>query len=244
MTTLLVNEIFETIQGEGSYTGTPSIFVRLQGCPVGCPWCDTKHTWEVEPQQQVSEQAIFIKTADSPSYFSTQSHLLLSLLRKQAYTANHIVITGGEPCMYDLTEFTTLAASEGYTTQIETSGTYEIFCHHSTWVTVSPKINMKASMPILSQAMQRANEIKHPIAMQKHIDELDALLISENLMENTNSTSVEASTNPSITSQLQPPVIYLQPISQQIRATQLAVATCIKRNWRLSVQLHKYIGVE
>jgi 7-carboxy-7-deazaguanine synthase len=236
MTTLLVNEIFETIQGEGSYTGTPSIFVRLQGCPVGCPWCDTKHTWDILPEQEVSSDVIFTKSADAPTYFSTNSEALIEILTKQSFTAKHIVITGGEPCMYDLTEFTERAASIGYSTQIETSGTYEIFCDGNTWVTVSPKINMKAGMPILSQAMQRANEIKHPIAMQKHIDELDTLLKAENLFEKkTEAQSANSAPGP---------LIYLQPISQQTRATELAVQTCIERNWRLSVQLHKYIGVE
>ena len=42
---LKINEIFDTIQGEAFYTGTPATFIRLQGCPVGCHWCDTKHTW-------------------------------------------------------------------------------------------------------------------------------------------------------------------------------------------------------
>lgn len=235
MTTLLVNEIFETIQGEGSFTGTPSIFVRLQGCPVGCPWCDTKHTWDIDADDQVSSAAIFIKSGDSPTYFSTQSEALLPLLQQQGYTAKHIVITGGEPCMFDLREFTKLAHAQGFSTQIETSGTYTILCHADTWVTVSPKINMKAGMPILSQAMQRANEIKHPIAMQKHIDELDALLQTENLLSPSQGQAGALS---------QSPMVYLQPISQQARATQLAVKTCIERNWRLSVQLHKYIGVE
>lgn len=233
MTTLLVNEIFETIQGEGSYTGTPSIFVRLQGCPVGCPWCDTKHTWDVLPEKQVRADIILLKSADSPTYFKTSSNALLALLDEQGYSANHIVITGGEPCMYDLTELTSKAIAKGFSVQIETSGTYEIKSHADTWVTVSPKINMKAGMPILSQAMQRANEIKHPIAMQKHVDELDALLISENMPTRAtrNRDSAQA-------------LVYLQPISQQVRATELAVSTCIERNWRLSVQLHKYIGVE
>src|ERR1700757_4021814 len=47
---LPLNELFETVQGEGSKTGTPSTFVRLQGCDVGCPWCDTKHTWTLEDE--------------------------------------------------------------------------------------------------------------------------------------------------------------------------------------------------
>ena len=41
---LKINEIFDTIQGEAYFTGTPATFIRLQGCPVGCNWCDTKHT--------------------------------------------------------------------------------------------------------------------------------------------------------------------------------------------------------
>ena len=237
MTTLLVNEIFETIQGEGSFTGTPSIFVRLQGCPVGCPWCDTKHTWAVNVQDEVNSDAIFIKSGDSPTYFTTQSNALLPLLLQQGYTARHIVITGGEPCMFDLREFTSAAHEAGFSTQIETSATYEVHCHKDTWVTVSPKINMKGGMPILSQAMQRANEIKHPVAIQKHIDELDALLAANNLVSARVGQINTTDTLHTV------PLIYLQPISQQQRATHLAVKTCIERNWRLSVQLHKYIGV-
>ncbi|MEP1868381.1 MAG: 7-carboxy-7-deazaguanine synthase QueE, partial [Paraglaciecola sp.] len=62
------------------------------------------------------------------------------------------------------------------------------------------------------------------IAMQKHVDELDQVL---SLLE-------DGST----------PQIYLQPISQQKRATELAIKTCIARNWRLSLQTHKFIGIE
>lgn len=234
MTTLLVNELFETIQGEGAYTGTPAIFIRLQGCPVGCAWCDTKHTWDVIPEQQTTADVILLKSADAPSYFKATSVELMGIMRTQQYSARHIVITGGEPCMYDLRELTQIAKSMGFTTQIETSGTYQVLCDESTWVTVSPKINMKAGMPILSQAMQRADEIKHPIAMQKHIDELDTLLARHKIAD----PSAQLNTTK------KSPNIYLQPISQQSRATELAVKTCIKRNWRLSIQLHKYIGVE
>ena len=44
---LFVNEIFASLQGEGAWTGTPSVFVRLQGCLCRCPWCDTKNTWKL-----------------------------------------------------------------------------------------------------------------------------------------------------------------------------------------------------
>ena len=126
--------------------------------------------------------------------------------------------------MYDLRPLTTRLHAKGYTTQIETSGTFEVLCDPQTYVTVSPKVNMKGGMPVLSSALERANEIKHPVAMQKHIDELDTLLAMIDSVEGKQ--------------------ICLQPISQQPRATTLAVETCIKRNWRLSLQTHKFIGIE
>jgi 7-carboxy-7-deazaguanine synthase len=124
--------------------------------------------------------------------------------------------------MYDLREFTELLHEQGFTTQIETSGTFEVLCDENTWVTVSPKVDMKGGYEVLTSAINRANEVKHPVAMQKHIDELDALLTKrENPID----------------------FVCLQPISQQQRATDLAVKTCIERNWRLSLQTHKYLGI-
>ena len=224
LTALNINEMFETIQGEGAYTGIPSIFVRLQGCPVGCPWCDTKHTWEIKPQLATSADQVIAKSAESETFFVSDESDLLAQFATQGYVAKHVVITGGEPCMYDLRPLTALLHDKGYTTQIETSGTFEVLCDERTYVTVSPKINMKGGYKVLVSALERANEIKHPIAMQKHIDELDALLANVSTLEGKQ--------------------VCLQPISQQKRATELAVQTCIARNWRLSLQTHKYIGIE
>ena len=219
---LPINEVFETIQGEGVHTGVPSIFVRLQGCPVGCPWCDTKHTWDISDALVTDAQSVLAKTQDAPEYFETSANGILDVFKEQGYMARHVVITGGEPCMYDLREFTELLHEQGFTTQIETSGTFEVLCDENTWVTVSPKVDMKGGYEVLTSAINRANEVKHPVAMQKHIDELDALLTKrENPID----------------------FVCLQPISQQQRATDLAVKTCIERNWRLSLQTHKYLGI-
>ena len=219
---LPINEVFEAIQGEGVHTGVPSIFVRLQGCPVGCPWCDTKHTWDISDALVTDADTVLAKTSDAPEYFETDVQKLLALFDEQNYKARHVVITGGEPCMYDLTSFTQMLHAQGFTTQIETSGTFEVQCDDATWVTVSPKVDMKGGYEVLTSAINRANEIKHPVAMQKHIDELDTLLaLRENPID----------------------FVCLQPISQQKRATDLAVKTCIERNWRLSLQTHKYLGI-
>tara|TARA_R110001606_G_scaffold191024_2_gene339001 strand:- start:2208 stop:2888 length:681 start_codon:yes stop_codon:yes gene_type:complete len=217
-----INEIFETIQGEASFTGTPSIFLRLQGCPVGCAWCDTKQTWEVDNVYKVSLDDTVEKKADSDHWADASAEQIFNLFVDRAYRAKHVVITGGEPCMYDLNPVCELLHANGYSTQIETSGTFEILAPAQTWVTVSPKINMRGGYDVLTSAMQRADEIKHPIAMQKHVAELEELFAKTGVT---------------------PKLVYLQPISQKVSATKLAIETCIEKNWRLSVQVHKYLGI-
>ena len=218
-----INELFETIQGEGSFTGQPSIFIRLQGCPVACSWCDTKHTWDINLDDAVSTEKMASKSEESTQWANMSVDQLINWVKTQGYQAKHIVITGGEPCMVDLTPLCEGFESLGYSCQVETSGTFEVKVSAKCWVTVSPKIKMKGGYKILRSAMDRANEIKHPVATQNHVDELIELL-GENEITNT--------------------PIYLQPISQKQRATDLAIKTCIKHNWRLSIQVHKYIGIE
>jgi len=218
-----INEIFESLQGEGSFTGQPSIFIRLQGCPVGCSWCDTKHTWEIELSDKVTKEVMLAKSQETPQWANFTVEQLLELVTERGYKAKHIVITGGEPCMVDLTPLCNTFDRLGYSTQVETSGTFEVNVSNQCWVTVSPKINMRGGYPILPNAMKRADEIKHPIATEQHVDDLKTLLAEHNI-ENT--------------------PVYLQPISQKNRATELAIETCIANNWRLSVQVHKYLGIE
>ncbi len=219
-----INEIFESIQGEGSHTGVPSIFIRLQGCPVGCPWCDTQHTWKVDTDDQIPVVQLREKSADAPTHALMNVTALLNEYEIRGYLAKHVVITGGEPAMHDLVPLTEVLLAKGFSVQIETSGTFALRCADDVYVTVSPKIDMPGKYPILPEVMARANEIKHAVAMQKHVDELKLLLERAPIQTNT--------------------LIYLQPISQQARATQLAVETCIKENWRLSLQTHKFIGIE
>ncbi|MDN3613980.1 MAG: 7-carboxy-7-deazaguanine synthase QueE [Vibrio gallaecicus] len=215
--------MFETIQGEGVFTGVPAVFVRLQVCPVGCSWCDTKQTWEALEKDQTTLGDIMLKTQDSPTWSPIDAAGIVQEYIRQGYTANHIVITGGEPCIYDLVPLTEAFEKIGCKCQIETSGTSEVKATPNTWVTLSPKIAMKGKLPVLISALVRANEIKHPVGTQKDIDQLDELMSKAELAEET--------------------VIALQPISQKPRATQLCIDTCVKRNWRLSIQTHKYLSI-
>ncbi|WP_448547149.1 7-carboxy-7-deazaguanine synthase QueE [Thalassotalea fusca] len=222
-TSYKINEIFETIQGEGAFTGQPSIFIRLQGCPVGCSWCDTKHTWEINLDDKVSTDTMFNKASENALWANMTVAEIIALFSEKGFKAKHVVITGGEPAMVDLKPLCEALEEEGYSCQLETSGTFEIKVSDKCWVTVSPKVNMKGGYEILSTAMHRANEIKHPVATEQHVDDLRTLLTQHDVWQKQ---------------------VYLQPISQKQRATELAIRTCIENNWRLSIQVHKYIGIE
>lgn len=82
---------------------------------------------------------------------------------------------------------------------------------------------MRGGYEVLSQALERANEIKHPVGRVRDIEALDELLAT--LTDD------------------KPRVIALQPISQKEDATRLCIDTCIARNWRLSMQTHKYLNI-
>ncbi|MEG0281408.1 MAG: 7-carboxy-7-deazaguanine synthase QueE [Morganella sp. (in: enterobacteria)] len=218
-----INEIFQTLQGEGVFTGVPAIFVRLQRCPVGCSWCDTKHTWEQDPEKICSADMMMNKTQEDDRWASLSAQDIIMQFSAQGYTARHVVITGGEPCLYDLQPLTAALEAQGWQCQIETSGTQPVSCSEKTWVTVSPKVNMRGGYDVLTSALIRADEVKHPVGRQRDIDELDLLLAKLPSGEY--------------------PVVALQPISQKPAATELCIKTCIARNWRFSMQTHKYLNI-
>ncbi|HAK35953.1 MAG TPA: 7-carboxy-7-deazaguanine synthase QueE, partial [Pantoea sp.] len=86
-----------------------------------------------------------------------------------------------------------------------------------------PKVNMRGGYDVLAQALQRADEIKHPVARERDIEALDELLAT--------------------LSDSKARIIALQPISRKDAATKLCIETCITRNWRLSMQTHKYLNI-
>lgn len=220
---LPVNEIFETIQGEATYTGTPSVFIRLQGCDVGCPWCDTKHTWGTDALNVIPFDTMRFKTNDSPTYALATVNQLVDWCRDRS---RHVVITGGEPCVHDLRELTGALIDTGKSVQIETSGTEEVLAHDATWVTVSPKIGMPGGLAVRPSALERASEIKMPVGRPLDVQALDDLL----------STSGSQPLGPR-------GGVWLQPLSASAKATALCVSEAIGRGWKVSLQTHKFMGV-
>src|SRR5690606_8443758 len=127
-------------------------------------------------EDEVSITAIIEKEQPSAKWATVAPQQFVELIKECGYTARHVVITGGEPAMYDLRPLGEALEQAGFQLQIETSGTFEIKVTTNTWVTVSPKLDMPGGYLIRPDCMKRANEIKYPVAMQKHIDQFDKLL--------------------------------------------------------------------
>lgn len=220
-----VNEIFDTLQGEATFTGAPSTFVRMQFCDVGCPWCDTKYTWHTDPKRAVEYDAMAKKKDDDDTYAMVNVDDLVARLALRL--PRHVVITGGEPCAYDLSKFTEWLHDAGKTTQIETSGTRDIMCDHRTWVTVSPKIGMPGGYPLNWRAMRRANEVKMPVG--KPADVATVIELQRQMMDAGHWTKDFP--------------VWLQPLSQSPKATALCVQAATAHGFRVSIQTHKFLGL-
>lgn len=222
MTTLAVNEVFDTIQGEATHTGTPATFLRLQGCAVGCPWCDTKHTWSVDPEHEIAEDEMLAKVVDAPTYANMAVKDIVRVVAPR--TPRSVVITGGEPCNNDLTELTAALFARKRLVQVETSGTRDIRVASSTWVTLSPKLDMPGGFTVGHKAVERANEIKWPVGKADHVDTLLAFIARH---------GPAAGHKP----------IWLQPLSRSPKATEVCVAAATQHGFRVSIQVHALIGV-
>jgi 7-carboxy-7-deazaguanine synthase len=217
-----VNTIYYTIQGEGVYTGVPAIFIRLQGCAVGCPWCDTKETWEINPKLRVESIEEACKRAEHYTY-ATAAGIGDYILRVWP-NARYVVITGGEPAQYLLKTLVDHLHRYGFHVAIETSGTEVGHIDAGfNWVCVSPKINMPGGKRLKEDAIASADEIKFVIGKQRDVDQLQDLLNTYPVKENV--------------------TICLQPLSQNEKATALCIRTAQERSWRLSIQMHKYINL-
>lgn len=134
-TLLPLMEAFYTIQGEGFNTGKAAYFIRLGGCDVGCHWCDVKESWNAEIHPLTPAQVI-IENADK-------------------YPAKAVVITGGEPLLYNLDYLTAGLQKRNIKTFMETSGAYPLSGSWD-WICLSPK---KFKSPHFS-VLPKADELK------------------------------------------------------------------------------------
>ncbi len=196
-TLLPLMEEFYTIQGEGFHTGTAAYFIRVGGCDVGCHWCDVKESWnaDLHPPTQIDAM---VATATAQ--------------------ANTVVITGGEPLMWNMNPLTIKLKEKGMKVHIETSGAYELSGFWD-WICLSPKKN---KLPTES-VYEKADELK-VIIFNKH----DFIFAEEQA----------AKTNPNA-------ILFLQPEwSKRDEMTQLIVDYVMNNpKWRISLQTHKFLNI-
>lgn len=195
---LPIVEQFYTIQGEGANAGMPAYFIRTGGCDVGCTWCDVKESWEA---------------SNHPSF-------TIDALCDAAQTSfcPNVVITGGEPCMYNLEALTQQLQERGFNTWLETSGAHPITGTWD-WIVFSPK---KFKEP-LEEAYRKAHELKVVIA-NKH-----DFKWAEQHAQKVNHKAQ----------------LFLQVEWSRREKLMPLVVDYVKNHprWRISVQSHKYINV-
>ena len=195
---LPIMEHFFTIQGEGTYSGRAAYFVRLAGCDIGCVWCDVKESW------------------DSELHPILGIDYLVSEIEKT--TVNFVVITGGEPALYNLAPFIKKLKILKIEVALETSGCYELKGIVD-WYCFSPK---KFKAPC-KEAYELANELKivinHPSDLawaEKHAEKV----------------------KPSCK-------LYLQPEWSKSDSLLPLIIEFVKSNnkWRISLQTHKFMHI-
>lgn len=150
-----VNEQFDSVQGEGLWTGVPATFIRLQGCSVGCPWCDSGPLAdEIEGKRRTN--GMTANTWGPGGEWKTAEEILSDVHEK------HAIITGGEPTIWNLDKLIVGARVKGCYVQLETSGQNSLKgIAEPDWVTWSPKPNLEYNIP--SNLAVMVNEIKFVI---------------------------------------------------------------------------------
>lgn len=190
-------EEFYTIQGEGFHTGKAAYFIRIGGCDVGCHWCDVKESW------------------DANLHPPTNTTDIVDNINKQA---NTVVVTGGEPLIWNMDYLTNLLKKQNLKTHIETSGSYKLTGNWD-WICLSPK---KTKLP-LSSIYSKANELKI-IVLNKH----DFKFAEEQAAQVNNNCE-----------------LFLQPEWSKREEMMPLIVNYVMENpkWKISLQTHKYLNI-
>ena len=190
-------EEFYTIQGEGYHTGTAAYFIRVGGCDVGCHWCDVKESWNADLHPPTNTDVI---VANAAKWCKT------------------IVITGGEPLMWNMNPITAKLKAAGLRVHIETSGAYPLSGYWD-WICLSPKKNKLPTQEVY----EHAHELK-VIIHNKH-----DFIFAEEQAAKVNGNAI----------------LFLQPEwSKKEQVTPLIVEYVMQNpKWRVSLQTHKYLNI-
>jgi len=195
---LPVVEEFYSLQGEGYHVGKPAYFLRIGGCDVGCSWCDTKLSWNPELHPAIEIDTIIKNILDCP--------------------AKAVVITGGEPLIFNLDYLCDEVKKKEVLTLIETSGAHE-FSGKWDWICLSPK----RQMPAKAIYFEKANELKMIIQNENDF---------EWAIENSRHVNPQCE-------------LFLQPEWSNHKKMMPVIVDFILKNpeWKISLQAHKYMRI-
>ena len=193
-----IMESFYTIQGEGHYSGRPAYFIRTGGCDVGCVWCDVKESWEAKNHPDTSLDQLLHEVNESQTEF--------------------VVLTGGEPAMYDISTLVNGIKSLEKEVAIETSGCYPLKGDVD-WYCFSPK----KFKPPVEEAYSKADELKVVIYHK-----------SDFAWAEGHAAKLKGDCK-----------LYLQPEWSKEAQILPDVIEYVKQNpkWNISLQTHKYMNI-
>lgn len=191
---LKVVDIFYSIQGEATYSGTPSIFIRLAGCNLSCSFCDDD-----------------LHTGKYINY--THEELLEKI---SGFASKQVVITGGEPSLFDINAFIEFLQHRGYYVCIETNGYKFEHIKRADWITYSPK-------DWNALAVEGFNEYKFIVDKASQVEKF-------------------LHVDTTLPIYIQPQNFFLKPDNQNVK---YCIDLVLKHpHLKLSIQMHKYLGVE
>ncbi|RKR83234.1 organic radical activating enzyme [Mucilaginibacter gracilis] len=197
-TLLPLMEEFYTIQGEGYNTGKAAYFIRLGGCDVGCHWCDVKESWDASIHPLTLADTI--------------------VTNAEKFPGKAVVVTGGEPLIYNLDYLTAQLQQRGIKTFIETSGAYPLSGSWD-WICLSPK-KFKSPNPNVAPF---AHELKVIVFNKSDFvwAEQYAELVSPDCK------------------------LYLQPEWSKSKENIPLIVDYVMNNpkWEISLQTHKYLNI-
>jgi 7-carboxy-7-deazaguanine synthase len=192
-------EEFYSIQGEGYHSGKAAYFIRLGGCDIGCSWCDTPYSWDPALHPMTDADDIVEHVIDSGT--------------------DSVVVTGGEPLMWDLGYLCLQLKKKKILTYLETSGAYPLTGEWD-WICLSPKKNM----PPVTAICNCADELKVIIEDKSDLERAERF-------------------RRKVSKQCR---LFLQPEWSRFKAVIPEIVDYVRHNneWRISLQIHKYMHIQ
>lgn len=228
-----VVSVFYTIQGEGPSAGTPAVFVRLAGCNLTCPNCDTDYTSCRELTEPIT---LFGRVYDASPRISPISNSARGV-------RGLIVITGGEPFRQDVGPFVKLLLDRGFSIQIETNGTLPPPGDLLRFA--EDDLELRLSAVCSPKTPKVCDEILSLISCYKYVLSVDSV----SPMDGLPLTALGCNTFPARPHAEFVGDVFVQPADEgdpgkNERNRKAAVASCLRYGYRLSLQTHKLLGLE